>query len=215
MENMAVKAEPRAETGTRVSRKLRAAGRMPAVIYGHGGPPDSISLQSHDVEVALAHGVRLLKVDLRGATQQYLIKDVQYDHFDAAPIHLDLTRVDLDERVQVRIGIDLKGVPKGVSDGGVLDQLMVEIEVDCLVTEIPGTLHPVVTHLGVGETLLVKDLQLPEGVIAQADADAGVAMVRAPAVEAEEAEVAEEAPEETEEPERIGRMRKEEGESKS
>ncbi|UCE59552.1 MAG: 50S ribosomal protein L25 [Phycisphaerales bacterium] len=214
MESMAVKAEPRAETGTRASGKLRAAGRMPGIIYGHGEPPDSISLHAHDVEVALAHGVRVLEVDLRGASQQYLIKDVQYDHLDAAPIHIDLTRVDLDERVTVRIGIELKGVPKGVSEGGVLDQLMADIEVDCLVTEIPDTLHPVVTHLGVGESLLVQDLELPPGVTAHADADAGVAMVRALAV-AEEPEMPEEVPEETEEPERIGRVRKEEGESES
>ena len=80
----------------------------------------------------MAHGVRLLKVDLRGATGQYLIKDVQYDHLDAMPIHMDLTRVDLDERVKVRVGIELKGVAKGISEGGVMDQLMADIEIEHL-----------------------------------------------------------------------------------
>ncbi|MHC4696336.1 MAG: 50S ribosomal protein L25 [Planctomycetota bacterium] len=212
MESMAVQAEPRTATGTRASKALRATGRLPAIIYGHGEPVEMISLSRHDVEVALAHGARVLEVGHRGTSKQYLIKDVQYDHLDATLIHVDLTRVDLDERVKVRVGIELRGVPKGVSEGGVLDQLIPDIEVECMVTEIPDTLHPVVTHLHVGESLLVQELELPPGVVALADQEAQVAMVRALAI-AEVAEVPEEGEEETEEPERIGRVRKEEEES--
>ncbi len=212
MESMAVQAESRTKVGTRVSRALRATGRLPAVIYGHGEPVEMISRLRHDVEVALTHGARLLEVDHRGTSKQYLIKDVQYDHLDATLLHVDLTRVDMDERVKVRVGIELRGVPKGVSEGGVLDQLMQDIEVECIVTEIPDTLHPVVAQLHVGESLLVKELDLPPGVVARADPEAQVAMVRALAT-AEVDEVAEEGEEKTEEPERIGRVRKEEEES--
>jgi len=91
----------------------------------------------------------------------------------------------------------------------VLDQMLPDIEVDCLVTEIPDTLHPVVTHLDVGDSLLVKDLDLPPGVVALGDEEAHVATVRALATAAEP-EVVEEAEEDVEEPERIGRVRKEE-----
>ncbi|MEK7730917.1 MAG: 50S ribosomal protein L25, partial [Planctomycetota bacterium] len=153
---MTIKAEPRETSGTRISRALRAAGRLPAVIYGHGEAPESVSLAHHEVEVALAHGARTLQVDLNGAVKPYLIKQVQYDHLGTNLIHLDLSRVDLHERVKVRVGIELRGVPKGIHEGGVLDQQMAQIEVECVVTEIPDTFHPLVTHLDLGDSLLVK-----------------------------------------------------------
>jgi large subunit ribosomal protein L25 len=209
METMTLKAEPRTALGTRAVRALRATGWLPAIIYGHGEAPEPISLPSHDVEVALAHGVRIVEVKLARKTKQYLIKDVQYDHLEDEPIHLDLARVALDERVTVRIGIELRGVPKGISDGGSLDQHMSDLEVECLVTEIPDMLHPVVTDLGLGEFLFVKDLMLPPGVVAVSDPEDRVATVRAPLVAAEPEAVEEEEGEEAQ-PEVIGRARKEE-----
>ena len=214
MELETLTATKRDERGTRVSRKLRAAGRLPAVIYGHGEDPEHISLGQHDVEVSLAHGARTLGVKLGGKTTQYLIKEVQYDHLDATPIHLDLARVDLDERVKVMVGIELRGVPKGVTEGGVLDQMLQEIEVECRVTDIPDTLHPFVTELLVGDALLVKDLELPPGVTPLADGEDRVAMVKALAIVAEPEAEGEEA-EETQQPEMIGRVKKDdEGDAK-
>lgn len=207
MELETLTATKRDERGTRVSRKLRAAGRLPAVIYGHGEDPEHISLAQHDVEVSLAHGARTLDVKLGGKTTQYLIKEVQYDHLDATPIHLDLARVDLDERVKVMVSIELRGVPKGVTEGGVLDQMLQEIEVECRVTDIPDTLHPFVTELLVGDALLVKDLELPPGVTPLADGGDRVAMVKALAIAAEPEAEGEEG-EETQQPEMIGRVKK-------
>jgi len=213
MEAMTIKAEPRTTSGTRTSRALRATGRLPAVIYGHGEAPESVSLGHHEVEVALAHGARTLQVDLNGGVKPYLIKQVQYDHLGTNLIHLDLSRVDLHERVKVRVGIELRGIPKGIHEGGVLDQQMAQIEVECVVTEIPDTFHPLVTHLALGDSLLVKDLQLPPGVVAMADPNERIATVRLLAVEV----VAPVAPIEgeaatTAEPERIGRIRKDDEE---
>ncbi len=214
MEMITLKAEGRAASGTRVARALRTIGRVPAIMYGHGEPPESVSLVLRDVEVALAHGARTFQVELGGSSRQYLIKAVQYDHLGAKPIHLDLTRVSMDERVKVRVGIELRGVPKGVSEGGVLDQHMADLDIECLVIEIPDTIHPLVTELGLGESLLVKDLELPSGVVVLADPEERVAMVRALMEEAapEEAEVTDE---KEEEPERIGRIRKEEEDKKA
>lgn len=210
METASLKSEPRKSEGTRKARALRKAGKLPVVIYGHGEPPEAVSLNQHDVEIALKHGARTLKVDIRGESKPYLIKEVQYDHFADTPIHLDLARVDLNERVRVKVGIELRGIPKGVADGGVLDQSMGQIEIECLVTDIPDTLHPFVTQLALGESLYVKDMQLPPGVTAIADPDDRIATVRkivetvaaAAPVEGEEAAVAE--------PERIGRIKKDE-----
>lgn len=213
-ETITFKAEPRESLGTRASRALRETGRLPAVIYGHNEPVEAVSLEEHDVEGALAHGARTLDVTVGGRTQRCLIKEVQYDHLGIAPIHIDLTRVDVDERVRVAVGIELRGVPKGVSEGGVLDQNLAEVQVECLVSDIPETLRPIVTDLDIGDLLLVKDLPLPDGVVAVTDDEERVATVRALAV-AEEPEVVEEGEEETAEPTRIGRVRKEEeGEGK-
>ena len=211
MEAMTIKAEPRGTSGTRTSRALRAAGRLPAIIYGHGEAPESVSLAHHEVEVALAHGARTLQVDLNGAVKPYLIKEAQYDHLATNLVHLDLARVDLHERVKVRVGIEPRGIAKGIHEGGILDQQMAQIEVECVVTEIPGTFHPLVTHLALGDSLLVKDLELPPGVVALADPNERIATVRLLAAEV----VAPVAPIEgeaaaTAEPERIGRIKKEE-----
>jgi len=171
-------------------------------------------LEHHEVVVALAHGARTLQVDLNGSVKPYLIKEAQYDHLATNLVHLDLARVDLHERVKVRVGIELRGIAKGIHEGGVLDQQMAQIEVECVVTEIPGTFHPLVTHLALGDSLLVKDLQLPPGVVALADPNERIATVRLIAAEV----VAPVAPIEgeaatTAEPERIGRVRKDDEEA--
>ena len=209
METKTLMAEPRTAVGTREAKALRACGRVPAVIYGHNEPPESVSFLLHDVEWALQHGARTLPVTTGKGTKHYLIKAVQYNHLGDTPIHVDLARVRMDERVKVNVGIELRGTAKGIADGGVLDQFLADIEVECLMTAIPGTLHPIVTELGLGDALLVKDLDLPDGVVALADPEDRVAVVREVAVEAD-AEEGEEGAAGSAEPERIGRVRKDE-----
>lgn len=213
---LSMNAEARTRLGTRDARAQRASGRIPAVIYGHGEGAQPVSLDMHEVELALSHGVRSFDVVVGSNKQHCLIKDVQYDHLNSTAIHLDLTRVDADERVQVTVGIELRGVPKGVAEGGVLDQLMVELQVECLVTDIPETLHPLVEHLKVGDSLLVKDLKLPPNVVALDDPEERIATVSELAIAAQEEEEAVEGEEgETAEPERIGRVRKDEEEGEA
>jgi large subunit ribosomal protein L25 len=212
MESMTLKAAPRQTVGTRVTRRLRESGMLPAIIYGHGEPPMAITLSNRDVEFALDHHQRSLKVEIEGETKQYLIKEVQYDHLGQSPIHLDLARVDMHELVQVVVGIELRGIPKGVAEGGVLDQNLAEIEVECVMTDIPDTLRPLVTHLGLEEFLSVKDLEVPPGVKVLTPGDERVCTVR-PLVEEPEVEAeAGEGEEGTAEPEVISRGKKEQEE---
>ena len=209
MEVATLNATARPKTGTREARALRKSGRLPAVIYGHDQPPEAVTLSQHDVVVALGHGARMLKLAIGSKSEQYLIKEVQYDHLGLEPIHLDLARVSLDERVHIQVGIEPRGTPKE----GILEQYLAEIEVECLVTAIPDTLHPLVMELAVGDVLLVKDLKLPPDVSALNDPEDRVLTVRALKEELEE-EAPTEAAEEgaAEEPERIGRVRKDEDE---
>jgi large subunit ribosomal protein L25 len=152
----------------------------------------------------------MLLVDVAGAAKQYLIKEVQYDHLQQTPLHLDLVRISMHEKVTVTVGIELRGVPRGLNEGGVLDQVLGEIEVECLPTDIPQTLHPLVINLGLNETLFVRDLDLPAGVTVLNGPDERVATVR-PKLEAPaEGEAVPAAEGEPALPEVIGRGKKEE-----
>ncbi len=209
MESVVLEGVRRTKIGTLYARRARAAGQLPAIVYGHGEEPESIALPAHEVGVELHHGARVLGVKLEGTENQYLIKAVQYDYLGKTPIHLDLMRVDVDEVVTVRVGIELRGKPKGVSDGGVLEQHLMELEVECQVAQIPDTLRPSVARLELGASLMVGDLELPDGVKSDVPADERVATVRLPVEEVEEEEPAEEG---AAQPEVIGRGKKEDEE---
>lgn len=204
-----LKAQPREAKGTKAARRLRNQGKLPAIIYGHGQKPVSVAIDAHDFDQHLHHGEHVLSVDVGGKTESFLIKAVQYDHLDTTPIHVDLARVDLNERVVVKVAIELRGTPKGLSEGGLMDQVMPDVEIECLVTEIPEVIRPNVSHLGVDESLTVKDLELPPSAKPIADLNAPVATIR-PLATAEATEEEAEDQEGAAEPEVIGRGKEEE-----
>jgi large subunit ribosomal protein L25 len=186
VETLVLKAEKRKNSGTRSSRKARASGLVPAIVYGHGAEPLSITLNYHDLSLELHHHHRLLQVDVEGQHEQLLVKDVQYDHLGDTIIHLDLTRVDLDERVAVAVTLEFKGTPVGASEGGILDQMLGSIELECLVTAIPESIRVMVTDLNIGDMLLAKNVELPSGATLVTDPESAVATVRMMAEEVEE-----------------------------
>jgi large subunit ribosomal protein L25 len=188
-----LRSEKREAGGRTTNRRLRRSGMIPAVIYGHGKENEMVAISLHELEQAMHRMERVIRLG-DGENEQYLIKDVQYDHLQKTPIHIDLLRVDPHE-------------------GGTLVQVMADLEVECLIGKIPDVLRPSVAGLAMGDTLHVRDLQLPEGVTALADPDEAVAACRAPrGAEAEEEAVVAEGEEDVEgkEPERIGRVAKEE-----
>ena len=193
VEALVLKAERRKQSGTRSARKLREAGKVPAIIYGHQEEPIAVQMNYHDLALELHHHHKLLEVVLEGNKVQVLVKDVQYDHLGDKVIHVDLTRVSLDERVQVTVQIALRGTPAGASEGGVLEKLMSEIELECQVTKIPEEIRVPVSHLQVGQTLTAGELELPEGTQLITEADSPVVTVTVMAEEEEEEEAAAEA----------------------
>jgi large subunit ribosomal protein L25 len=206
METLILAGTHRTNVGTKYTRRLRAAGKTPVIIYGHGQEPEAIALNTHDVHQALEQHSRLLAVEVEGRKEQYLIKAVQYDYLGTHPIHVDLMRVSMDERVRVQVEIVLRGTPKGAADGGVLTQTLSAVELECLVTAIPESLRVSVAHLGMGDALAVKDIEAPPGVTILADPDTRVAACSAPMAAPEPVE---EAAETTAEPEVIGRAKEE------
>jgi large subunit ribosomal protein L25 len=215
-ETLVLKAETREAIGTRFARRQRKQGRVPTIIYGHKIDPVSVSLDYHDLMLELHHRHRLLDVELEGKREKFLVKAVQYDHMGDTVVHLDLVRVSLDERVAVTVEVELKGVPAGASEGGILEQLLADIQLECPVINIPDKVRMRVNHLKLNESILASDIELPEGAKLITDATATVAIVRLPS-EAPEEEAAATAVVEGEagvEPEVIGRVKPEEEEEK-
>jgi large subunit ribosomal protein L25 len=159
-----LKAEVREQTGSKYAGKLRKSGRIPAVVYGHKQKPVAISLDAHSFIEGLHHGRRLMDVQIGKDTQKILVKDLQYDHLGKDVIHVDMMRVDVTERVKVTVPIELKGTAKGTHEGGIVEEHMDHLEIECKATDIPETIVVSVKGLGVGDVLHARDISLPEGV---------------------------------------------------
>lgn len=203
-----LKATARTATGTRQTRRLRQQGMIPGIIYGHKEEPVSFAIGAHDLTQALRHGEHLIELDLDGQKGNYLIKEVQYDAFGAAVLHVDFTRVSLDESVEVTVPVILRGTPAGATEGGVVMPGLAEVEVRCLVTSIPEEIRVSVKDLKVGDVLHVADLPPIEGVTVLEAPEAIIASCQMMAEEVVEAAAAE--GEEPAQPEVIGKGKKEE-----
>lgn len=213
METQAIKVVKRENLGTKACRRMRANGLLPAIIYSREGSPEPIALPAHEVEVSLHRSSHILQLELDGEEKSFLIKDAQYDYLGAKLIHLDLAQVNVHEVVEVKVPLELRGTPVGLSEGGLLDHMMVDLAVRCKVTDIPASIRCNVAHLQMGQTLFVRDLELPPGVEPVAGPDEPVATVRA--LMAEEAPVAAAEAEGPAEPELISREKKEGEEEES
>lgn len=173
-----VSAKPREALGTRANRRLREAGLLPGVIYGHKEAIVPVTLPRKEVVDHLNHGAHLFDLALDGKSEKVLVKEVQYDHLGMEVIHVDFARVSLDEKVKVTVPVELKGNPKGEADGGVLQQIINELDVECLVTEIPDAIRHNVAEMALNDVLHIKDLKIPAGVKVLQDGELIVASVR-------------------------------------
>src|SRR3954468_11338083 len=136
-----VTAKTRSEKGTRANKRLRDSGLLPGVIYGHKEAVVPITLPKKEVVNHLNHGAHLFELALDAKRETVLVKEVQYDHLGLEVMHVDFARVSLDEEVEVTVPLELKGTPKGEEEGGVLQQIVSDLEVECLVTDIPEVIR--------------------------------------------------------------------------
>ena len=173
-----VTARPRSELGSRANKRLREAGHIPGVIYGHKEAVVPVTLPKKELTNHLGHGTHLFDLALDGKSEKVLVKEVQYDHLGIEIIHVDFARVSLDEKVEVTVPLELKGTPKGEADGGVLQQIISELEIECLVTDIPEVIRHNVSDMEKDAVLHIRDLHLPSGVRVLQDEDLLVATVR-------------------------------------
>jgi large subunit ribosomal protein L25 len=201
-----VAAKARNEKGSRANKRLRDQGLLPGVIYGHKEAVIAITLPKKEVVGHISHGAHLFDLALDGKSEKVLVKEVQYDHLGLEVIHIDFARVSLDEKVEITVPLELKGTPKGEEEGAVLQQIIAELEVECMVSDIPDAIRHNVSDMAKDSVLHIKDLKLPPGVRCLQDEDLIVATVK----EIAEEEVATEAAEGSAEPEVIGKGKEEE-----
>jgi len=194
-----IEAELRTEFGKGAARRTRRAGRVPAVIYGHGAQARHLSLPEHELMLALKTPNALLRLEgLPGRSGLALPKAVQRDPIKGVIEHVDLIEVRRGEKVTVEIPVRVSGE---VFPGGLLDQQLVQIAVEAEATHIPDGVDVDVEGMQVGAAVHAKDLALPEGTTLQVDPEALVLHVlAAPTAEEIEAELGEAAPEEPEVP---------------
>jgi large subunit ribosomal protein L25 len=171
--------------GKRNNRRLRREGGLPAVLYGHGEEPLSLTLAASEVEASLRHGAKV--VDLDGdATGKALLQDVQWDTFFHQVLHVDLLRVRAGERVTVEVPVELRGEAPGAREGGVIEQPIHSLEIEVALDVIPDKLFVNINNLQIDGFLTVKDIaNLPEGAKVFADEDAVVVQCTLPLAEEE------------------------------
>jgi large subunit ribosomal protein L25 len=188
-----IQAELRTEFGKGAARRTRRAGRVPAVIYGHGAKARHLSLPEHEIMLALKTPNALLRIEGLGKSELALPKAVQRDPLRGVIEHVDLIEVRRGEKVTVDIPVRVTGE---VFSGGLLDQQLVTISIEAEATQIPDGIDVDIEGMEIGAAVHAKDLALPAGATLQTDPEALVLHVLEPAAEvAEEAVAAEEAAE--------------------
>jgi large subunit ribosomal protein L25 len=187
-------AEQRAGAGKGAARRLRAAGRVPAVLYGHGTKPEHLSVDARQFGHALRTdaGVNVL-IELEVGQRRHLAlaKEIQRHPVKGNLVHVDFIQVRRGEKVHVSVPVHLVGEAPGVREGGIADQDLYQLNVEAEVTAVPEAVEADISGLGIGDVLRVGDLKAPNGAVILDDPDASVVSVVAPTVEPEPEEVEE------------------------
>lgn len=197
MEKANLKVSVREEKGKEAVKKLRSAGVVPAVVYkekktlnikvpakdllrvirGKAGANVLVELSLEDTDRE-----KLQEKDLRFPVTT-IIKEIQYHPLKGDVLHIDFNEISLTEVLTVKVPVAVKGEAQGVKEGGVLEHVLWEVEIECLPTQIPGNIPVDVSALKIGDAVQVKELQLPPGIKMLTDAQAVVVTVAAPHVE--------------------------------
>lgn len=191
MKSLKVIAEPREAKGSGPMGRMRRDGFVPGVVYGEGKPAKLVQLKLHDFEQLLrGHSGEhmLMDLDIKGdQVLKVLLKEVQHHPVSGKIIHADFHEISLTRKLRIEVPVRLVGEPVGVSQqGGVLEHILREVEIECLPTDIPEQLDVDVSALNIGESLTVADIKLEAGKMALlSDPELAIAAVAAPRVEEE------------------------------
>ncbi|MDR2048090.1 MAG: 50S ribosomal protein L25 [Treponema sp.] len=197
MSKVIFKARNRSGAGSAAARRLRKAGRVPAVMYGRKGSPVAIDLDSGE----FVNGIKgisestIVSVDIDGQVHDAFVKDTQRNIRDGNILHVDFYEIESNTLLRARVALRIHGNPVGVREGGILETPLHDIEVECLPKDLPERLDVDIAELKVNQSIHVRDLDLGSGVKLISNADQVVALVKFAKAEAapaaEEAEAAE------------------------
>ncbi len=196
MSDFTVNAEPRSETGTGSSRRLRGSNKIPAVVYGGGRDNQMLTLDHdsflHQMEEE-AFSNSILKLVAGGRPEQVILREVQMHPFKPRVLHVDFQRIRASEKIHMSVPVHFVGeasAPGVKIDGGIVSHLLTEVEITCLPADLPEFLEVDVSALGLGESIHLSGMKLPQGVEllheATGDADHSVVSILAPKVSADE-----------------------------
>ncbi|SJZ74303.1 50S ribosomal protein L25 [Selenihalanaerobacter shriftii] len=202
MELVELNAEVRSETGQSAARRLRNKGLVPGVVYGRS--QETVSLKLDAKELAQAQGNNaIIDLSLEDDVKKVMVKELQKDVITGEFLHVDFHQIALDEEITVEVPVTLEGTSAGQREGGVLQQALRKVEVECLPTDIPQDIKVDISHLEVGESLHAAALKTGEGVELITNGDEVVVTIVVP-TELSEEDLEEETTEVVAEPEVIG-----------
>lgn len=205
-------AHPRAETGKGAARKLRTSLRIPGVIYGHHRDAQPLAIDARELEKLLgsiAPGTTVVELTLDGKTSRTIIREIQRHPYKRAVLHIDFQELVAGEKITVNVPIVLIGTAAGVKDGGTVEEVMREVQIEVDPANIPNHFEIDISHLGINDSVHVSDIKVPEGVELLEDAEATVAVVAPPRLAEEPAAPAEGEEEGAAEPELIRKTKDE------
>ncbi|MEY2505635.1 MAG: large subunit ribosomal protein [Verrucomicrobiota bacterium] len=182
-------AELRTATGRSAVRKLKAAGSIPAVIYGAKDKPETLQVSKRDINAMLSHAAGeniLVELEIAGKNRLALVQEVQHAPLGGAILHIDFHAVSVDEVIQADVPVEPMGVANGVKNmGGLLEQNLRSLAIECLPRDLPDVIKVDVSALNIGDAIHVREIQLPEGVTTRIQPDLTAFSVLAPTVEEE------------------------------
>jgi large subunit ribosomal protein L25 len=186
-----LKAQPRTNVGRSAVRKLKARGFIPAVIYGGKVKPQPLQVAARDVNAMMSHASGenvLVELEIAGekSNRTVLVQEVQHSPVGGEIRHLDFHAISMDETIQAEVPLESIGTANGVKNfGGLLEQSLRALAIECLPRDLPDRITVDVSALNIGDSVHVRDIQLPSGVTAKVPLDLTAFSVLAPIVEEE------------------------------
>ena len=182
-------AERRTARGRSAVRKLKAAGSVPAVMYGSKDKPEALQVSRRDINSLLSHAAGeniLVELEIDGKNRLALVQEVQHAPLGGAVLHVDFHAVSQDEVIQADVPLEPMGTANGVKNmGGLLEQSLRTLEIECLPRDLPDVIRVDVSALNIGDAIHVREIQLPSGVSTRIQPDLTAFSVLAPTVEEE------------------------------
>jgi large subunit ribosomal protein L25 len=193
-----LKAEERTAVGRSAGRKLKAQGIIPAVVYGGKSKPQPLQVSARDVNKMLSHASGeniLVELEIAGGNRMALIQEIQHAPLGGNVLHIDFHAVSMDEKIHADVPLEPTGTANGVKNfGGLLEQSLRSLSIECLPRDLPDRITVDISALNIGDSIHVRDIQMPEGVTAKVQPDLTAFSVVAPAVEEEPVVAVEGAP---------------------